>query len=207
MNLNPLSSYSLAQLADFGTADQVSSADSNRIRTDLPFSATDPDHPAREHPRFTSRGYRCSRSPCHRALLPITGYRDAFGNQCNRVVAPAGRIRLSADCVINDNGQPDDVVFGAGQDSVEDLPEESLVFLLGSRYCETDLLSETAWQLFSQRGSGVRSRAGDLRLRSSPHRIQLPERPRHAQRRRRFSTNAPASAATTRIWPSLSAAA
>ena len=70
--------------------------------------------------------------------IPITGYRDAFGNQCNRVLAPAGRLRLSTDCIISDNGQPDEMVFAAGQDSVEDLPEEILVFLLGSRYCETD---------------------------------------------------------------------
>jgi transglutaminase-like putative cysteine protease len=81
--------------------------------------------------------------------LPITGYRDAFGNRCNRVLAPAGRLRLATDGIIRDNGQPDEIVSAAGQDSVEDLPEETLVFLLGSRYCETDLLSETAWQLFS----------------------------------------------------------
>ena len=81
--------------------------------------------------------------------IPITGYRDAFGNQCNRVLAPAGRLRLTADGIIRDSGQPDEMVPAAGQDSVEDLPEETLVFLLGSRYCETDLLSQTAWQLFS----------------------------------------------------------
>lgn len=86
--------------------------------------------------------------------IPITAYRDAFGNQCNRVVAPAGRIRLSADCVIRDSGRADEVMFGAGQDSVEDLPQEVLVFLLGSRYCETDRLSETAWQLFSHLAPG-----------------------------------------------------
>ncbi len=81
--------------------------------------------------------------------IPITGYRDAFGNRCNRVLAPAGRLRLATDCVIKDSGLPDEIVSAAGQDSVEDLPEENLVFLLGSRYCETDLLSQTAWQLFS----------------------------------------------------------
>jgi transglutaminase-like putative cysteine protease len=80
--------------------------------------------------------------------IPISGYRDAFGNRCNRVLAPAGRLRLMADCVIRDDGEPDERVFGASQDSVEDLPEGHLVFLLGSRYCETDLLSDTAWQLF-----------------------------------------------------------
>jgi transglutaminase-like putative cysteine protease len=80
--------------------------------------------------------------------LPISGYRDAFGNRCNRIVAPAGRLRLTADCVIRDAGVPDERVFNAGEDTVQDLPEELLVFLLGSRYCETDLLSDTAWQLF-----------------------------------------------------------
>ena len=80
--------------------------------------------------------------------IPISAYRDAFGNRCHRVLAPAGRLRLAADGVIRDSGQPDEVVSAAGQDSVQDLPEEVLVFLLGSRYCETDLLSQTAWQLF-----------------------------------------------------------
>jgi transglutaminase-like putative cysteine protease len=81
--------------------------------------------------------------------IPITEYRDGFGNWCHRVLAPAGRLRLWADGVIRDSGQPDERVHGAEQDLVQDLPEESLVFLLGSRYCETDLLSETAWRLFS----------------------------------------------------------
>ena len=86
--------------------------------------------------------------------IPITGYRDAFGNWRNRGLAPAGRLRLSTDCVIRDNGQPDERVFTAAQDSVENLPEAILVFLLGSRYCETDRLSETAWQLFSHMAPG-----------------------------------------------------
>ena len=81
--------------------------------------------------------------------MPLSGYRDAFGNWCYRGLAPAGRVRLSTDCIIRDSGQPDERVISAGQDSVENLPEEILVFLLGSRYCETDRLSETAWQLFS----------------------------------------------------------
>ncbi len=80
--------------------------------------------------------------------IPIAEYRDAFGNQCNRVLAPAGRLRLTADAVVNDSGLPDETVPTAGQDSLQDLPQETLVFLLGSRYCETDLLSEAAWDLF-----------------------------------------------------------
>ena len=80
--------------------------------------------------------------------IPITGYVDAFGNQCHRVLAPAGRLRMSADAVVQDSGLPDEVVPTAGQVSLQDLPEEALVFLLGSRYCETDLLSQAAWDLF-----------------------------------------------------------
>jgi len=81
--------------------------------------------------------------------IPATSYLDAFGNRCTRVLAPAGRLRLAASGVISDSGQPDQIVSAAGQDSLQDLPDETLVFLLGSRYCETDLLSATAWQLFS----------------------------------------------------------
>ncbi len=80
--------------------------------------------------------------------IPIKGYRDGFGNQCHRIVAPAGRLRLTTDAIIRDSGKPDEVVTDARQHPVEDLPENTLVFLLGSRYCETDLLSPTAWQLF-----------------------------------------------------------
>lgn len=86
--------------------------------------------------------------------IPITGYRDAFGNRCNRVLAPAGRLRLTTDCIIRDSGKPDDVATDAWQHPVQDLPEDLLVFLLGSRYCETDWLSETAWQLFSHVAPG-----------------------------------------------------
>ncbi len=80
--------------------------------------------------------------------VPMNMYRDGFGNWCTRLVAPAGRIRLSADTVINDRGTPDPVVPMAMQYQVQDLPAETLVYLLPSRYCESDLLSDAAWKLF-----------------------------------------------------------
>jgi transglutaminase-like putative cysteine protease len=80
--------------------------------------------------------------------IPISSYRDGFGNQCHRLIALPGRLRLTADGVIKDSGQPDQSVPAAHQELVQDLPEESLVYLLGSRYCETDLLSNSAWELF-----------------------------------------------------------
>jgi transglutaminase-like putative cysteine protease len=80
--------------------------------------------------------------------IPITAYRDGFGNWCSRVVAPAGQIRFSTDAVVSDTGLPDEVAPSAPQHPVQDLPEDCLVFLLGSRYCETDRLSDVAWSLF-----------------------------------------------------------
>ena len=86
--------------------------------------------------------------------VPIAGYRDGFGNWCSRIVAPPGQIRLTADAVVNDSGEPDVVAPSAQQIPVPDLPEETLVFLLGSRYCETDRLSEAAWDLFGNSPPG-----------------------------------------------------
>lgn len=85
---------------------------------------------------------------------PITGYRDSFGNWCTRLVAPAGNISIFSDAVINDTGAFDPVFPSAFQHPVETLPHETLVFLLGSRYCETDRLTETAWKLFAQSPMG-----------------------------------------------------
>jgi transglutaminase-like putative cysteine protease len=86
--------------------------------------------------------------------IPISGYRDGFGNWCSKIVAPPGEIRISTDALISDSGIPDAVEPGAPQHAVENLPEETLVFLLGSRYCETDRLSETAWALFGHTALG-----------------------------------------------------
>ena len=81
--------------------------------------------------------------------VPVNAYRDKFGNWCSRLLAPAGRIRLAADAIVRDSGHPEPTVPHAVQHPVQDLPEDTLLFLLGSRYCETDCLTDTAWQLFS----------------------------------------------------------
>jgi len=84
-----------------------------------------------------------------RPSIPITGYRDSFGNWCSRIVAPPGRLSLSTDALVWDAGGGDPKAPWLEQRAVPSLPEETLLFLLGSRYCETDLLSETAWRLFA----------------------------------------------------------
>jgi len=73
---------------------------------------------------------------------------DRYGNRCTRIVAPAGQLRIWDDLIVADDGWPDPVGYGADQVPVEQLPYEFLVYLLGSRYCEVDRLTDTAWKLF-----------------------------------------------------------
>jgi len=82
--------------------------------------------------------------------IPSQTYTDHFGNICTRVVMPPGTLSISSHNVVCDSGLPDAVEPNAGQIAVENLPEEALEFLLGSRYCETDRLSDTAWSLFGR---------------------------------------------------------
>jgi transglutaminase-like putative cysteine protease len=86
--------------------------------------------------------------------VPISFYHDVMGNQCSRIVAPAGEIRISADGIVRDSGLPDIAAPWAQQHLVQDLPQEVLTFLMGSRYCETDRLSEIAWNLFDHAPTG-----------------------------------------------------
>jgi transglutaminase-like putative cysteine protease len=75
-------------------------------------------------------------------------YVDMFGNTCTRIVAPPGLIEIRNDFLISDSGMPDEVAPDARQIEVADLPDDLLVYLLGSRYCDTQKLSDLAWRLF-----------------------------------------------------------
>ncbi|HEY0329614.1 MAG TPA: transglutaminase family protein [Rhodopseudomonas sp.] len=79
---------------------------------------------------------------------------DMFGNVCTRIVAPPGKIEISNDFLIEDCGLPDPVAPGARQLPVAELPDDALIYLLGSRYCDTDKLSNLAWSLFGGITSG-----------------------------------------------------
>ena len=83
-------------------------------------------------------------------------YLDTFGNHVRRFIAPAGDLTIRRDAIIEDSGQPDPVKLDAEEIAVERLPNDTLVFTLGSRYCETDKLSDIAWQLFGSAPRGWR---------------------------------------------------
>lgn len=107
-------------------------------------------------PMVTMLNVRPSRLPDLRTPLtirndrsvPMHDYRDAFDNICTRVILPAGITRISTDFLIKDSGLADPQRPEAIQHDVGDLPDDVLIYLVGSRYCDTDLLSNVAWDLF-----------------------------------------------------------
>lgn len=80
--------------------------------------------------------------------VSVLTYRDLFGNRCRRLVAPAGDLTMWGDATIEDDGKPDRLSPNARELPVPELPDDSLVYLMGSRYCETDKLSQLAWDIF-----------------------------------------------------------
>jgi transglutaminase-like putative cysteine protease len=105
-------------------------------------------HPSRRDDLETPDWVRCE------PVQDVHQYLDGYGNICSRVLAPAGRLTLSADFIIRDSGLIDEYAPNAVQHPVQDLPDEAVLYLLGSRYCETDRLSETAWSLFQNTAPG-----------------------------------------------------
>jgi transglutaminase-like putative cysteine protease len=77
---------------------------------------------------------------------PLKEYLDIYGNRCLRTVIPAGPFRLEnriiADCV-------DEIAVDGSAPFVlmEDIPDETLLYLLPSRYCEADLFGEKAREI------------------------------------------------------------
>ena len=88
--------------------------------------------------------------------VPSRDYVDMFGNTCTRIVAPAGLIEIRNEFRISDSGRPDEVAPDARQLEIGELPDDVLIYLLGSRYCDTEKLTEMAWSLFGAMTPGWR---------------------------------------------------
>lgn len=87
--------------------------------------------------------------------VPVSRYADVYGNRCGRGYFPAGRVTLRAGAVVEDSGLPDPQPWGVFQHPVQDLPDDALLFLLPSRYCEVDSeLKEWAWGAFGHLPAG-----------------------------------------------------
>ena len=107
-------------------------------------------HPSRSHDLLTPDAIRTI------PTRSITPYLDGFGNKCLRVLAPPGEFCVFVDSIISDSGLPDRVDLGAEEHAVPDLPHGALTYLLASRYCESDLLVDKAWELFGNEPPGWR---------------------------------------------------
>ncbi len=95
--------------------------------------------------------------PDHMFVSPnvsISGHRDEFGNWCTRFLAPTGNMTITAASVIRDTSRPDPAVPNVRQTPVEQLPKETLAFLLASRFCESDQMLDLAWSLFGETEPG-----------------------------------------------------
>jgi transglutaminase-like putative cysteine protease len=81
--------------------------------------------------------------------LPMQTYRDMFDNRVTRLEAPPGTITFTNDFVIQDSGAPDETPEDSPLTPVNALPPEVLIYLLPSRYCDSDHLAEFAWARFN----------------------------------------------------------
>jgi len=86
--------------------------------------------------------------------LKIESYLDSYGNRCSRFLAPAGSLKITNSTLIEDPGTPDPVSLNAQEHPVNELPPETLRYLLNSRYCEVDRLSNLAVELFGWQTPG-----------------------------------------------------
>ncbi|MBV9531395.1 MAG: transglutaminase family protein [Bradyrhizobium sp.] len=105
-------------------------------------------HPSRHHDLLTADRIKFS---------PDVGWRsypDGFGNICTRLVAPPGLLKIHNRFVIADSGMPDRHEPDAKQCAIDQLPDEAIVYLLGSRYCDTQKMSDLAWSLFGHVDGG-----------------------------------------------------
>lgn len=80
--------------------------------------------------------------------IALSEYRDSFGNNCWRFTAPGGPLTIRYDALVEVTGDPDACVLEAALIGVGELPDDSLVFTLPSRYIQSDLLLDKAWALF-----------------------------------------------------------
>jgi transglutaminase-like putative cysteine protease len=81
-------------------------------------------------------------------------YTDRFGNRCTRFLAPQGKLRIWNSTLVQDSGEKDQVNYQARQHPVQELPVDELLFLMNSRYCEVDRLSNIATELFGNTAPG-----------------------------------------------------
>ena len=134
-------------------------------------------HPSRDADLLSPDG--SSRIP----LLPMRSYLDLFGNRVTRVEVPAGLVTFSDRFIIQNSGEPDETPPDVRTTPIADLPDETLLFLLPSRYCDSDKLADFAWTKFGKIPAALAC-AGHLRFRPREDSLQLSRREPNPLRQR-----------------------
>ena len=78
------------------------------------------------------------------------GYRDVYGNLCQRLELPVGPFTLRYDALVDVPPDLDEIDEAAFELPPGALPAEVLVYTLPSRYCLSDELADEAWRLFGE---------------------------------------------------------
>ncbi len=86
--------------------------------------------------------------------LPMGAYLDHYGNRVTRVEVPPGIVTFSSNFLVQDSGLPDEIPPDSPLTPVARLPNDVLLFLVSSRYCDSDKLSDFAWSRFNIGDSG-----------------------------------------------------
>jgi transglutaminase-like putative cysteine protease len=84
----------------------------------------------------------------------LRAYQDIYRNRCQRLLMQPGNIVTRYDALVEVPDQKDTVDPSAVQVPVEELPDDVLLYTLPSRFCLSDVLSDTAWQLFGNTQPG-----------------------------------------------------
>ncbi len=85
--------------------------------------------------------------------VPAVEFTDSFGNLCQRLVGPTGHFSIQTSVDI-ETADTSDTAPGAPFIEVQQLPDETLPFLLPSRYCESDRFTEMAASVVAGRAPG-----------------------------------------------------
>jgi transglutaminase-like putative cysteine protease len=111
-------------------------------------------HPSRRHDLIRPDAMTVTSLRDPSRPVPVDQYLDQFGNICRRLVAPVGGVMIRSEGLVHDSGEPEPINPAAREMPPSRLPQDALVYLLGSRYCETDKLSDRAWSLFGHLPQG-----------------------------------------------------
>jgi transglutaminase-like putative cysteine protease len=85
--------------------------------------------------------------------IPVAEFTDGFGNLCQRVVAPVGNFQVKTTVTVRVTVEAV-ATSQAGFVDVSALPDDTLSFLLPSRYCESDRFGDMATEITAGQSPG-----------------------------------------------------